>query len=80
MSVQPGCPTGMRPAEEVTMLRCRLEEMGYFDWLRPNQKTISSCFFSSAQKSLEKVPPQIRRIIAAPAFLNALCDLFQKAA
>lgn len=34
----------------------------------------------AAQSSLEKVPPQIRQLIALPAFPEAICRLFQKAA
>ena len=34
----------------------------------------------TVQGSLEKVPPQIRQLIALPAFPEAICGLFQKAA
>ena len=34
----------------------------------------------AVQGSLEKVPPQIRQLIALPAFPQAICRLFQKAA
>ena len=34
----------------------------------------------AVQGSLEKVPPQIRQLIALPAFPEAICRLFQKAA
>jgi hypothetical protein len=34
----------------------------------------------TVQGSLEKVPPKIRQLIALPAFPEAICGLFQKAA
>jgi hypothetical protein len=74
-----------------TPLVRNLDNPQYLKVLLNGHATLEECFAQidintvrremlAAQKSLEKVPPKIRRLIALPAFPAVLCALFQKAA
>ena len=74
-----------------TPLVRNLENPRYLEILLNGQATLEQRFaqidaqtvreeLRAAQSSLEKVPPQIRQLIALPAFPEAICRLFQKAA
>jgi hypothetical protein len=74
-----------------TPLVRNLENPGYLKILLSGQATLEERFaqidaqtvreeLRAVQGSLEKVPPQIRQLIALPAFPEAICGLFQKAA
>jgi hypothetical protein len=74
-----------------TPLVRNLENPGYLKTLLNGQATLEERFaqidaetvrkeLRTVQGSLEKVPPKIRQLIALPAFPEAICGLFQKAA
>jgi hypothetical protein len=74
-----------------TPLVRNLENPGYLKTLLNGQATLEERFaqidaetvreeLRTVQGSLEKVPPKIRQLIALPAFPEAICSLFQKAA
>ena len=74
-----------------TPLVRNLENPRYLKILLNGQATLEERFaqidgktvrkeLQAAQSSLEKVPPKIRQLIAAPTFPEAVCRLFQKAA
>ena len=74
-----------------TPLVRNLENPGYLKTLLNGQATLEERFaqidaetvrkeLRTVQGSLEKVPPKIRQLIALPAFPEAICCLFQKAA
>ena len=74
-----------------TPLVRNLENPGYLKTLLNGQASLEERFaqidaqtvreeLRTVQGSLEKVPPKIRQLIALPAFLEAICGLFQKAA
>jgi len=74
-----------------TPLVRNLENPGYLKTLLNGQATLEERFaqidaqtvreeLRTGQGSLEKVPPKIRQLIALPAFPEAICGLFQKAA
>ena len=74
-----------------TPLVRNLEKPGYLKTLLNGQATLEERFaqidaetvreeLRTVQGSLEKVPPKIRQLIALPAFPEAICGLFQKAA
>ena len=72
-----------------TPLVRNLENPQYLKVLLNGAPTLEECFaridtdavrkeMEAAQKCLDRVPPNIRQLIAAPAFPIALCRLFQK--
>ena len=74
-----------------TPLVRNLEKPGYLKTLLNGQATLEERFaqidaetvreeLRTVQGSFEKVPPKIRQLIALPAFPEAICGLFQKAA
>ena len=74
-----------------TPLVRNLENPGYLKTLLNGHATLEERFaqidaetvrkeLRTVQGSLEKVPPKIRQLIALPAFPEAICGLFQKAA
>jgi len=74
-----------------TPLVRNLENPRYLKMLLPGQITLEERFaqidvetvrkeLQAAQASLEKVPSQIRKLIAIPSFLETIANLFQKAA
>jgi hypothetical protein len=74
-----------------TPLVRNLDNPRYLEILLQGQPTLEARFaqiatetvrteLQAAQVSLEKVPAKIRQLIAAPAFPEAICRLFQKAA
>jgi hypothetical protein len=74
-----------------TPLVRNLENPGYIKTLLNGHATLEERFaqidaetvrkeLRTVQGSLEKVPPKIRQLIALPAFPEAICGLFQKAA
>lgn len=74
-----------------TPLVRNLENSRYLNVLLQDQATLEERFaqidieivrkeLQAAQASLEKVPAKIRQLIAAPAFPEMVCGLFQKAA
>jgi hypothetical protein len=74
-----------------TPLVRNLENPGYLKTLLNGQATLEERFaqidaeivreeLRTVQGSLEKVPQKIRQLIALPAFPEAICGLFQKAA
>jgi hypothetical protein len=74
-----------------TPLVRNLENPRYLEILLQGQPTLEARFaqidsetvrteLQAAQMSLGKVPARIRQLIAAPAFPEAICRLFQNAA
>lgn len=74
-----------------TPLVRNLDNPQYLNVLLNGHATLEECFaqidiqnvrseMEAARKSIEKVPPKIRQLIAAPAFPAALSALFRKAA
>ena len=74
-----------------TPLVRNLEKPGYLKTLLNGQATLEERFaqidaetvreeLRTVQGSFEKVPPKIRQLIALPAFPEAICGLFEKAA